>query len=163
MAGRWLAIGALMSAPLATLGAQSLCLGVPTSARVAWPAPLDRQVTLGAGVLGVREAIERAAAAAHVHFTYEASLLPRDRTVCTGSGLAGRARHFLDVTEAPLAIDERALLLAPAGGGQNQMRAFRRVGGREHVLHHEKFQFVERAARAGGINPRMRRVRGDDP
>ena len=120
MAGRWLVIGALMSAPLATLGAQSLCLGVPTSARVAWPAPLDRQVTLGAGVLGVREAIERAAAAAHVHFTYEASLLPRDRTVCTGSGLAGRARlgdwltQWLDGTRLkPVVAGGDRIVLAP--------------------------------------------------
>jgi len=57
--------------------------------------------------------------------------------------LARRSRNFFHVTKAPLAVDERAFLLAPTGGGQNQVRALGRVGGREHVLHDEEFEFVE--------------------
>ena len=72
-------------------------------------------------------------------------------------------RDFFYVTEAALAVDECAFLLAPAGGGQNEMGFLRRVGRREHVLHDEEFQLVERAARPRGINPRMCRVRRDDP
>ncbi|MCC6317475.1 MAG: TonB-dependent receptor [Gemmatimonadaceae bacterium] len=85
MTKRLVFISALLSAPLVSAGAQSSCLRVPSSSSASWPSPLDRQVVVGDGPVSIQVAIERAGAAARVHFTYQADLLPRDRTVCAGT------------------------------------------------------------------------------
>ena len=81
---RLLALAGMLIAPWVVLGAQSSCLTAP-AAHGSWPPPLDRQVSIGGGVMTVRDALDRAATAAGVHFTYAVELLPRDRQVCTGS------------------------------------------------------------------------------
>ena len=60
-----------------------------------------------------------------------------------GQRLAGGARHFLHHAEAPLAVDERAFLFAPAGGGQDEVRVLSGLGRREEVLHDEEFETGE--------------------
>ena len=77
--------------------------------------------------------------------------------------LPRRARHFLEQPETPLGVDERAVLLAPARAGQNEMRRLRRLGAGVHVLHHEEVELAEQVAGALLLNPRMHRVGGDDP
>ncbi|MBC7894052.1 MAG: TonB-dependent receptor [Cytophagaceae bacterium] len=84
MVKRLAIIGTLLIAPLVPAGAQLSCVTAPSIVGQ-WPAPLDRQVVIGDGVLSVRDAIERAGTAARVHFTYQADLLPQDRTVCAGA------------------------------------------------------------------------------
>ena len=46
-----------------------------------------------------------------------------------GERLARRARDLLDQADAPLGVDERAFLLAPAGGGQHEVGELRGLGG----------------------------------
>lgn len=84
MVKRLAIISTLLIAPLVPAGAQLSCVTAP-SVQAQWPAPLDRQVVIGEGVLSVRDAIERAGTAARVHFTYQADLLPQGRTVCAGA------------------------------------------------------------------------------
>ena len=57
--------------------------------------------------------------------------------------LAGRAAHFLDEADAAFGIDQRAFLLAPAGGGQHKIRALRGFGRRIHVLHDEEIELLQ--------------------
>src|SRR5439155_9580021 len=63
---------------------------------------------------------------------------PKDAEVA--QRLARGVRNFFYVTEAALAVDERAFLLAPAGGGQNQVSFLLRLGRRESGLAAEEFQ-----------------------
>lgn len=48
----------------------------------AWPAPLDRQITLHVNAVSLREALDRSAASAGVRLSYSADLLPLDRAEC---------------------------------------------------------------------------------
>jgi iron complex outermembrane receptor protein len=47
-----------------------------------WAPPLDRSVSLHAGDVSLRSALDRLAAASRVRFSYSADLLPLDRRVC---------------------------------------------------------------------------------
>ena len=62
------------------------------------------------------------------------------------SAWPGARRHFLDQADAALGIDEGAFLFAPARGGQDEVRALRRLRGVIHVLHDEEIELL-RAAR----------------
>jgi iron complex outermembrane recepter protein len=53
-----------------------------SAARRAWPAPLDRLVTLRARDIPLRDALDRLSAAAGVRLSYTSELLPLDRRVC---------------------------------------------------------------------------------
>ena len=83
-----------------------------------WPAPLDRQVTLEAEQLTLRDGLTRLAAAARVRLSYVAELLPLDRRLC----LAYRAVAVGDVlsemlrgTELePIVAGDDQVVLAPA-------------------------------------------------
>ena len=73
------------------------------------------------------------------------------KIVKVGQRLPRRARDLLDQPDPPLGVDERALLLAPAGGRQHQVGTLRRLGGRVHVLHDQEIEPPEqsRAGRSG--------------
>ena len=89
--------------------------GGPT--RVRWPAPLDRAVTVRAGLVPLRGALDRIAAAARLRLSYSRELLPLDRRVCltyadvpVGDILSG----LLDGTGIePVAIGNEQVVLAP--------------------------------------------------
>lgn len=65
-------------------------------------------------------------------------------------GLAGGAGDFFGDGEAALAVDENAVLLAPAGGGEDEVGELGGLGRRIHVLHDEKLEFGEEVARGFG-------------
>ncbi|HET6764527.1 MAG TPA: TonB-dependent receptor plug domain-containing protein, partial [Longimicrobiaceae bacterium] len=77
-----LAALALALAGAAPLRADPGCSAAPASASRAWPAPLDRPVSLQARDISLRTALDRLAAAARVDLAYSADLLPLDRPVC---------------------------------------------------------------------------------
>ncbi len=58
------------------------CQMPPSRTRAEWPAPLDRRISVRGGVLSLREALDRVAAAARVRLTYSDALLPLERRVC---------------------------------------------------------------------------------
>jgi outer membrane receptor protein involved in Fe transport len=78
------AAAALALAAALPAGAQSGC--GPRAAAPApaggWAPPLDRSVSLHAGDVSLRSALDRLAAASRVRFSYSADLLPLDRRVC---------------------------------------------------------------------------------
>ena len=129
MVKRLVIISTLLIAPLVPAGAQLSCVTAP-SVQAQWPSPLDRQVVIGDGVLSVRDAIERAGTVARVHFTYQADLLPQDRTVCAGAAkmrLGDALVQWLDGSrlKAVVAGEDRVVLAlvravsapAPASAG----------------------------------------------
>lgn len=58
------------------------CTTPPIARDRQWPAPLNRTVSVRGGVLSLRDAIDRLAAAARVRVTYSDALLPLERRVC---------------------------------------------------------------------------------
>ena len=61
--------------------------GVPSAAPdTSWSPPLDRRVSIDAGIVSLREALERIAAATNVRLSYSPELIPLSRAVCLPSG-----------------------------------------------------------------------------
>lgn len=118
---------ALLGVALPQVGrAQSSCVVTPATV-AAWPAPLDRMVQLAPGALGVRAAIERAAAEAGVHFTYQAELLPVERLVCGANGrvrLGDALGAWLEGTRLrPVVVGTDRVVLAPVRQVAAQVQA----------------------------------------
>lgn len=78
-------------------------------------------------------------------------------------GLAGGVADLLESADAALGIDEGALLLAPCGGGEEEVGGLCGFGGVIHVLHHEEVELLSYLMEFALIDPRVRRVSGDDP
>ncbi len=70
-----------------------------------------------------------------------------------GKGMARGPADFLDQPDPPLRVDERALLLAPAGRRQQQVGKLCRLGRVVHVLHHQEIEPGEDAAEPVLVNP----------
>src|SRR6185295_3562726 len=77
--------------------------------------------------------------------------------------LPGRSRDLLHRPETPLAIDERSLLLSPAGSGQDEVRGLRRFNRRIQILHYKEFELLERVFAGALMNPRMRGICSHHP
>ncbi|HKG94104.1 MAG TPA: TonB-dependent receptor [Gemmatimonadaceae bacterium] len=92
----------------------------PAPSARAWPAPLDRVVSLQARDVSLRDALDRLSAAARVRFSYSAELLPLDRSVCVvrasvrvGDALADLLRG---TAVEPVVAGADQVVLAPAAG-----------------------------------------------
>ncbi len=90
---------------------------VPAGQPSQWPAPLDRPVTIDAGVLPLREALDRVAAAGRFRLSYSAEVLPLDRAAClnvrdlpAGAALAALLH---DTGVVPLVVSEALVVLPP--------------------------------------------------
>jgi len=83
-----------------------------------WPAPLDREVTLEANTVTLRDGLTRLASAARVRLSYVAELLPLDRQFCLAyrSVAAGDVlSDLLRGTELePVVAGDDQVVLAPA-------------------------------------------------
>ena len=80
-----------------------------------------------------------------------------------GPRFAGRRGDLPDDADAPLGVDECAFLFAPAGRGQHEIGEACGFRGRVHVLHDQKLEPREDGFDIGLIDPRVRRIGGDDP
>lgn len=58
------------------------CIISPIMRVPQWPAPLNRVISVRGGVVSLRDALDRVAAAARVRVTYSDALLPLERQVC---------------------------------------------------------------------------------
>src|SRR5688572_26775388 len=89
----------------------------------------------------------------------------RDETedIKVGERVTGRLGNFLGEAEPSLRIDEGAILLAPTGSRQKQMRGLGGFGGGEHVLNHEEIELSKKFLHVGLVDPRMQRVCSNDP
>lgn len=84
----------------------------------AWPAPLDRRISVHIRDLPLRDALDRVAAAAHLRFSYNDELLPLDRPVCqsfTDVALGDVLTELLrGARVTPVAAATDHVILAPA-------------------------------------------------
>ena len=87
--------------------------------------------------------------------------IDRDRPV--GARLARRADRRPHAADAPFAVGDRALLLAP--GCRRQQQVGVRGGGRrgKGVLQHHQLGALQRAAHGGLVGHRLRRIGAADP
>lgn len=115
------AISCIVAAPLR---AQGECAATP-AARGAWPAPLDRVVTLRAREISLRDALDRLSATAGVRLSYASDLVPLERRVCVsarrqplGDALAGLVAAF---RVEPEAVAGQAVLV-PARAAEGPAR-----------------------------------------
>lgn len=85
--------------------------------RHAWPAPLDRLVTLHAHDLVLRDALDRVAAAARLRISYSPDGLPLDRSVCVSydSVAAGEVLTSLltGTSLSPMSAGDDQVVLTP--------------------------------------------------
>jgi iron complex outermembrane receptor protein len=115
-----LAALALFCGPAAR--AQGTC-GAPVAAASprAWPAPLDRAVSLRARDVSLREALDRLSAAARVRLSYSSDLLPLARRVCVAAreeALGAALARLLAGTGVEATVVAGQVVLAPARTGQ---------------------------------------------
>ena len=123
---RSIRVAASLCALLAGIGpriveAQASCAsasrGADTSTR-AWPAPLDRLVSLNERGIALRDALDRLAAAARVRLAYSAELLPLDRRVCVAYRRVPAGVALTQLLEGaavePVVTDSDRVVLAPA-------------------------------------------------
>lgn len=84
----------------------------------AFPAPLDRVVSINERDVSLRDALDRVAVASHVRLTYSADLLPSDRRVCLDldrvSAGAALSELLRGTSLRPMAIDGDDVVLTPA-------------------------------------------------
>jgi iron complex outermembrane receptor protein len=127
---RWrggLAGAALALAVARIAGAQSHpCAPDSAGSGRRWPAPLDRPVTLHAGDVSLRDALDRVAALARIRLSYSAELLPLDRRVCAAADDAPAGRVLETLLRATSAIpvaaggDQVVLTPRPDGRGRTE-------------------------------------------
>lgn len=98
--------------------AQSGCTLPVAPAGESWSPPLSKPVTLHAGRLPLRDALDRLAAAGGFRLTYSADLLPLERTVCLdhdGAAAGLVLTHLLaGVAVRPVVAGSDHVVLAPA-------------------------------------------------
>ena len=106
----------LVVATPAIARAEPRCAG-PNDAR-AWPAPLDRLVTLHSRDLSLRDALDRLAAAARLRLSYSAELVALDRRVCVSYDSVAAGAVLIDLLDgsavAPVVAGDDQVVLAPA-------------------------------------------------
>jgi iron complex outermembrane receptor protein len=126
---------ASVAAPLRS-AAQTPCPPAVPSGR-AWPAPLDRPVTLRASGVPLRDALDRLSAAAGVRLSYASDLVPLDRRVCVnaaraplGDVLAGLVGGFRALPR----VVTGQVVLAPAAPGDTLVPIQERVSALEGIV-----------------------------
>jgi iron complex outermembrane receptor protein len=82
-----MAAAGLLACAAAAAHAQAPCAAAGPSGR-SWAAPLDREVTLRASDVPLRDALDRVSAAARVRLSYASDLVPLDRRVCVQASRA---------------------------------------------------------------------------
>lgn len=91
--------------------------GAPASAH-GWPEPLDRMLAFDLGEVALRDALERVATEARVHFSYSAELVPLERRVCLSFASAPLGDVLITLLGgtgvAPVVIGADQIVLAPA-------------------------------------------------
>ena len=84
----------------------------------AWPAPLDRLVTLHSRDLALRDALDRLAAAARLRLSYSAELVALDRRVCVSYDSVAAGAVLSDLLDgsmvSPVVAGDDQVVLAPA-------------------------------------------------
>jgi iron complex outermembrane recepter protein len=123
MTGRVLGVLVPIALSVASLARGQSCGSTSgdSSARApapAWPAPLDRRITLHARGVSLREALDRAAAESGIRLSYSAELIPLDRVECVSFDSAPvgdvLAMLLVGTSVAPVVASERQVALAPA-------------------------------------------------
>ncbi len=114
------AAAALALAAALPAQAQSGCgprAGVPAPAG-GWAPPLDRSVSLHAGDVSLRSALDRLSAASRVRFSYSADLLPLDRRVCASGDAVPVGQALAELLRgtgvAPVVAGPDQVVLAPS-------------------------------------------------
>ena len=143
---------ALGARPVHAAGGVDAVVG---DAAVVARAPGGHPTPLGEGVVGRGPAGEQLVAAAP-------ALGQVEEDVEVGAGLARRLDRGPDAGHAALAVRERAVLLAPDGGGQHHVGQRRRRC-LEAVLHDEQVEAAQGVLEHLAVGERHRRVGGDDP
>ena len=77
--------------------------------------------------------------------------------------LPRRLGHLLHDADAPLGVDERAVLFAGRGCGQHEVGELRGLRCRVHVLHDEEVELCEYAGQRVAVDPGMGGVGRDHP
>lgn len=131
--GRHVVAALILTAAASSLPAQSSCNATPPAPAAStkpWPAPLDRIVSLRGGMLALREALDRLAAASHVRLSYSSEALPLDRRVCATYAEAPMGRILYELLEGvsvqPTILSDNQVVLVPQVVPQPP-RAARRV------------------------------------
>ena len=111
-----LAIGIATTAqaePACTTGTRTTSLGAR-----AWPAPLDRLVSLHHQNLTLRDALDRLATAARLRLSYSAELIALDRRVCVSFDSVAAGAVLADLLDgsmvSPVVAGDDQVVLAPA-------------------------------------------------
>ncbi len=114
------AAAALALAAALPVQAQSGCgprAGTPAPAG-GWAPPLDRSVSLHAGDVSLRSALDRLSAASRVRFSYSADLLPLDRRVCASGDAVPVGQALAELLRgtgvAPVVAGPDQVVLAPS-------------------------------------------------
>ena len=123
------AVSLLVAAIPAVAFAEPSCgAGTRATARDgrAWPAPLDRRVTLHDRDLALRDALDRLASAARLRLSYSAELVALDRRVCVSYDSVAAGAVLTDLLDgsmvSPVVAGDDQVVLTPAA-------AQRRSGG----------------------------------
>jgi iron complex outermembrane receptor protein len=93
------------------------CSVSPVRQEQSWPEPLNRTITVRGGVLSLRDALDRVAAAARVRITYSDALIAPERRVCldfTRTTLGDAITQLVgDERVAPRVASGALIVLAP--------------------------------------------------
>jgi iron complex outermembrane receptor protein len=110
----------LLSAALPSRARADTCVVASAAPARAWPAPLDRRVSLRARDVALRDALDRLSAAAGVRLSYTSELLPLDRRVCltaAGVPLGDALTALVASSGAEPVVVAGQVVLAPAHPG----------------------------------------------
>jgi outer membrane receptor protein involved in Fe transport len=97
----------------------------------AWPAPLDRPVTLHGRDLALRDVLDRLAVAARLRLSYSAELVALDRRVCVSYDSVAVGTVLTELLDgsvvAPVVAGDDQVVLAPAATRSGGTRAAQRA------------------------------------
>ena len=112
-----LAAGAVPALALAEPSCEAAVRATARDGR-AWPAPLDRRVTLHNRDLALRDALDRLAAAARLRLSYSPELVALDRRVCVSYDSIAAGTVLTDLLDgsmvSPIVAGDDQVVLAPA-------------------------------------------------
>ncbi len=110
---------AIAAVPALAIAEPSCVAGAHRPARDgrAWPAPLDRPVTLHGRDLALRDALDRLATAARLRLSYSVELVALDRRVCVSYDSVAAGAVLTDLLDgsmvAPVVAGDDQVVLAP--------------------------------------------------
>ena len=132
--------GLRLSRSLGTVGAALLfarvssaqahaCKPASSEPAAAWPAPLDRPVTIRATGLTLRDALDRVAAIAKIRLSYSSEALPLSRAVCLAAEGDPAGKILAELT-AGTAVTVNAVLPGPTRSEGENFRTDARTSSR---------------------------------